>query len=83
MVVTLAAGPAEGEKPKDPSRRYSKPVRAGGIDFEVVAATVWRRPAEVYGVGEANVGLRISNRSDKAFTFDLGDNLRVTRGVTA
>jgi hypothetical protein len=76
--ATLAAGQAEGEKPKGPSRQYSKPVRAGGVDFEVVAETVWRRPAEVYGVGEANVGLRISNRSDKDFTFDLGDNLRVS-----
>lgn len=78
LVVPLAAGQAVGEKAKDSSRQYSKPVRVGGVDFEVVAETVWRRPAEIYGVGEANVGLRISNRSDKDFAFDLGDNLRVS-----
>jgi hypothetical protein len=78
FVVPLAAGPATGEKAKNPSRQYSKPVRAGGVDFEVVAETVWRRPAEVYGVGGSNIGLRISNRSDKDFTFDLGDTLRVS-----
>src|SRR5262245_60135477 len=78
LVVTLAVGQAEGEKPKGSSRQYSKPVRAGDVDFEVVAETVWRRPAEVYGVGGGNIGLRISNRSDKDFTFDLGDTLRVS-----
>jgi hypothetical protein len=35
FVVPLAAGPATGEKAKDPSRQYSKPVRAGTKGFFV------------------------------------------------
>lgn len=78
LVVPFAAGQAKGEKTKAPSGAYSKPVRVGDVDFEVVAGTVWRRPAEVYGIGGGNIGLRISNRSDKDFTFDLADALRVS-----
>lgn len=78
VIVPLAAGQAKGENAKDPSGEYSKPVRVGGVDFEVVAETVWRRPAEVYGVGGASIGLRISNRSDKDLTFDLGDTLQIS-----
>src|SRR4051812_20784551 len=77
LVVPLAPGQGKDEKSKDGARRYSKPVRVNGVDFEVVAETAWRRPAEVYGVAGASIGLRISNRSDKDVTFDLGDTLRV------
>ena len=76
-VVPPATGQTTDEK-GNPTRQYSKPTRVEGVDFEVVAEAIWERSAEVYGVGAANVGLRISNRSDTDFTFDLGDNLRVS-----
>jgi hypothetical protein len=77
LIVPLASGQAPDEKSKDRPRQYSKPVGAGGVKFELVAETVWRRPAEVYGVATASIGLRIGNESDKDLTFDLGDTLRV------
>lgn len=77
--VPFAGGQGKGEKAMDPPKQfYSKPVRVGDADFEVVANAFWGRPADIYGVYEANIGLRISNRSDKDLTFDLGDTLRVS-----
>src|SRR5262245_24622545 len=61
----------------DDAKQYSKSVRAGGADFEVVAGRVWHRPAEIYGETGANIGLRITNRGDKELTFHLGDRLKV------
>jgi hypothetical protein len=78
VVVSLAAGQERGEHAKSSSVEYSKPVRVREVEFEVVAETVWRRPAEVYGEEGARIGLRITNRSDKDFTFDLGGILHVS-----
>jgi hypothetical protein len=76
-VVPLLSGQAPDEQSKDPARLYSKPVRVNGVDFEVVAEKVWRRPAEIYGVAGTGIGLRLSNRCDTDLTFDFGDALRV------
>lgn len=78
LVITPATGHAEDKKPQAPAPQYSKPVSAAGVEFEVAAQAVWQRPPEVYGESNANVSLRISNRSDKDFTFDLGDKLLVS-----
>lgn len=76
LVSSLAAGQAKDEEAKDRLRLHSKPARVAGVDFEVVAKTIWVRPAEIYGEHEANIGLRISNLSDKDLTFNLGDALQ-------
>jgi hypothetical protein len=77
LVVPLAAGQTKDEKSTDFAVLYSKPVRVNGVDFEVVARSIWLRPAEVYGVAGTNIGLRLSNKSDKDVTFDLADTLRI------
>jgi len=64
-------------KQNDDAKQYSKSVRAGGADFEVVAGRVWHRPAKTYEEAAANIGLRITNRGDKELTFNLGDRLKV------
>jgi len=78
LVVSLAAGQENGEKAKNCAVEYSKPICVKEVEFEVVAETVWRRPAEVYEKEGANIGLRITNRSDKDFTFDLGGMLHIS-----
>lgn len=79
MGLLLAiVGPLAAEQAKDPLRPYSKPVRVGGVEFEVVAKTIWVRPAKIYGEHEANIGLHISNHSDKDLTFNLGDALQIS-----
>jgi hypothetical protein len=77
LVVPLAPGQALHEKSKDPATLSSRPVRVNGVDFQVVADPVWRRPAKIYGIAGASIGLRISNRSDRELTFDLAGALRV------
>lgn len=78
VVILLASGQATGEEAKAPPRLFSKPVRVSGVDFEVTAEATWERPAEVYGVHEANIGLRISNRSGEDLMFGEGSTLRVS-----
>ena len=77
LVVPLASGQGQEEKSQERFTLRSKPVRVNDVDFEVMATNVWSRPPEVYGVAGTNIGLRISNRSDRDLTFDLGDALRI------
>lgn len=80
-MATLACPPAAtptGEKAKDLPRPFSKSVRVGGVDFEVAAEPTWTRPAEVYGVFDPAIVLRVSNRTDKDLEFDMGGTLRVS-----
>lgn len=78
LVLPLGAGDTKVEKASRPSKENSKPVRAEGVDFEVAAEGVWKRPAQVYEKFEPGIDLRISNRTDKALTFELADTLRVS-----
>jgi len=59
-------------------KQHSKPVSAGGADFELVADRVWHRPREIYDEAGANIGLRITNRGDKDLMFNVGDTLQVS-----
>lgn len=55
----------------------SKPVIMGGVEFEVVAQSVWQRPGEVYREETTNIGFCIRNRTDKDLSFPLRDRLRL------
>ncbi len=55
----------------------SKPVHMGGVEFEVVAQSVWQRPREVYDEETTNIGFCIRNRTDKDMSFVLRDGLRL------
>lgn len=76
--VLRASGQEKDGKTAESSWKHSKPVHVGGVEFEVVAEVDWKRPTKVYGVAQAKIGLRITNRSDKDLTFDLGDALLVS-----
>ncbi|MCO6437249.1 MAG: hypothetical protein J5J06_09200 [Phycisphaerae bacterium] len=78
LMIPPAAGQATGEEAEDPPSLFSKPVRVDGVDFEVAVKSTWGRPAEVYGEFQPGIALRISNRTDKDLTFDLGGTLRVS-----
>src|SRR5262249_49006555 len=65
-------------KRNEDAKQHSKPVSAGGADFEVVADRVWHRPLEIYDEAGANIGLRITNRGDKDLILNLGDTLKVS-----
>lgn len=78
FTVPSVEGHPRDEKAEDTPRLYSTPVRVGGVDFLVVARSTWERPGEIYGVFEPKIHLRISNRTDKDLTFELGDALRVS-----
>ncbi|MCA9178799.1 MAG: hypothetical protein KDB14_30260 [Planctomycetales bacterium] len=78
LTTSVANGQATGENSDHSPNLFSKPVNVGGVDFAVSAETTWKRPGNVYGVFKPNILLRISNRTDKDLTFDLGDRLRVS-----
>lgn len=78
VVMPFEAGGTIVANTKGPTKPYSNPVRAEGVDFEVAAETVWNRPAEVYGKFNPGIALRISNRTDKDLMFDLGGSLRIS-----
>lgn len=76
--VPLAPGPASAEMAKDLSVMSSTPVCVGGVDFEISAEATWERPAEIYGTFDPGIHLRITNRTDRDLTFDMGGTLRVS-----
>jgi hypothetical protein len=78
LAIVRAEHPPTNDHAPQPTKRFSKPVRASGVDFEVAAEPLWHRPGKIYGVGHAPIELRITNRSDQDLTFDLGDHLLVS-----
>lgn len=72
------AASATEERAMGVPRPFSKPVRVGEVDFEVAAERTWTRPAEVYGVFQPGIQLRVRNRTNKNLTLKLGDTLGVS-----
>lgn len=78
LAIVRAEQPPTNDRAPQPTKQFSKPVHASGVDFEVATEPFWQRPAKIYGVGHAQIELRISNRSDQDLTFELGDHLHVS-----
>ncbi len=78
LAIVRAEHPPTNDPAPQPTKQFSKPVHASGVEFEVAAEPLWHRPAKIYGVGHALISLRITNRSNQDLTFDLGDHLFVS-----
>lgn len=69
-----ASKPAASQPTNSP--RDSQPVQVNGVDFQIVARTVWVLP-DGNAVTSIPLALKITNHSDKALQFDLCDTVSV------
>lgn len=72
----LGRGAEQGVSHASEAQVESEPVRVNGVDLQAVADARWRMP-EHGAEREADLGLRVTNRTDKPLPFNLFDTVWV------